>query len=87
MTGPAGSRWTKSAGTEADIVALGSDQVDAAWRGRVVDLVRRTRSHPDIRHAPREDAEQAAAFAAATGARWAELAGADSAPALLRELL
>ena len=37
--------------------------------------------------APRDDAEQAEAFAAATGARWAELSGADSAPALLRELL
>ena len=37
--------------------------------------------------APRDDAEQAAAFAAAVGARWRELDGADSAPALLRELL
>ena len=37
--------------------------------------------------APRDDAEQAHAFAAAAGARCAELAGADSAPALLRELL
>ena len=37
--------------------------------------------------APRDDTEQAAAFAAATGARWAELPGADSAPALLRELM
>jgi Mg-chelatase subunit ChlD len=37
--------------------------------------------------APRDDAEQAAAFAGSAGARWAELDGADSAPALLRELL
>ncbi len=37
--------------------------------------------------APRDDAEQAHAFAAAAGARCAELAGADSAPGLLRELL
>ena len=34
-----------------------------------------------------DDAEQAHAFAAAAGARCAELAGADSAPGLLRELL
>jgi len=37
--------------------------------------------------APRDDAEQAHAFASASGARCAELAGADSAPQLLRELL
>ena len=37
--------------------------------------------------APRGDSEQAQAFCASVGARWAELAGADSAPALLRELL
>jgi Mg-chelatase subunit ChlD len=37
--------------------------------------------------APREDSEQAAALATAAGARWAELDGADSAPALLRDLL
>ena len=37
--------------------------------------------------APRDDSEQAEVFARATGARWAALAGADSAPALLRELL
>jgi len=37
--------------------------------------------------APRDNAEQAHAFAAASGARCAELAGADSAPHLLRELL
>jgi Mg-chelatase subunit ChlD len=37
--------------------------------------------------APHGDTDQAASFAAATGARWAELTGADSAPALLRELL
>ena len=37
--------------------------------------------------APRDDADQAEAFARATGARWAALSGADSAPALLRELI
>lgn len=37
--------------------------------------------------APRQDSEQAAAFAVRAGARWVELDGADSAPALLRELL
>ncbi|NUR08437.1 MAG: hypothetical protein HOQ45_15705, partial [Nocardioidaceae bacterium] len=37
--------------------------------------------------APRDDADQAAAFARASGARWAALAGADSAPGLLRDLL
>lgn len=39
----------QSAGTECDIVALRSAEVDAAWRGKVVDLVRRTRDHPDVR--------------------------------------
>ncbi len=52
------------------------------------DPVRVARAAPELLVlAPRGDAEQAAAFAAATGARWAELAGADSAPGLLRELL
>ena len=37
--------------------------------------------------APRDDADQAAAFAATVGARWRELGGADSAPGLLRDLL
>jgi Mg-chelatase subunit ChlD len=37
--------------------------------------------------APRGDSDQAAALASAAGASWAELAGADSAPGLLRELL
>ncbi|MEO9139256.1 MAG: MoxR family ATPase [Jatrophihabitans sp.] len=39
----------QSAETEASIVALRDEPVDAAWRASVVDLVRRTRSHPDIR--------------------------------------
>jgi len=38
----------QSAQTEADIVALRGHS-DEAWRARVVDLVRRTRSHPDVR--------------------------------------
>ncbi len=37
--------------------------------------------------APHQDTDQAASFASAAGARWAVLAGADSAPTLLRELL
>lgn len=52
------------------------------------DPVRVGRAVPElVVLAPRGDAEQAASFAAATGARWSELAGADSAPGLLRELL
>ena len=38
----------QSAATESGIVALRS-QVDEAWRARVVELVRRTRSHTDVR--------------------------------------
>lgn len=38
----------QSAETEADIVALRGPS-DAAWRARVVDLVRRTRGHGDVR--------------------------------------
>ncbi len=38
----------QSAETEADIVALRGPS-DEAWRARVVDLVRRTRTHPDVR--------------------------------------
>jgi len=34
---------------EHDIVVLRAPEVPAAWRGSVVDLVRRTREHPDIR--------------------------------------
>lgn len=37
--------------------------------------------------APRDDSEQAQSFAAAAGARCAELSGADTAPGLLRDLL
>ncbi len=40
----------QSAATEAGIVALREpDDVDPAWRERVVELVRRTRAHDDIR--------------------------------------
>jgi MoxR-like ATPase len=42
----------QSAATESDIVALradGSGHGDPEWRAKVVDLVRRTRSHPDVR--------------------------------------
>ncbi|RZT86843.1 MoxR-like ATPase [Pseudonocardia sediminis] len=34
---------------ESAIVELRAPKVDAAWRGKVVELVRRTRSHSDIR--------------------------------------
>ena len=52
------------------------------------DPVRVGRAVPElVVLAPHGDSEQAAAFAASTGASWAELAGADSAPGLLRELL
>jgi MoxR-like ATPase len=40
----------QSAATEADIVALRSPGAGTpAWRAQVVDLVRRTRAHPDVR--------------------------------------
>ena len=39
----------QSAADEADIVALRAAQVPSAWMAQVVDLVRRTRAHPDIR--------------------------------------
>ncbi len=41
----------QSAATESDIVALRASGADADehWRARVVDLVRRTRAHPDVR--------------------------------------
>ncbi len=39
----------QSAGTESAIVALRSAPASDAFRGQVVDLVRRTRSHPDVR--------------------------------------
>jgi len=52
------------------------------------DPVRVGRAVPElVVLAPHDDSEQAASFAAATGAAWAELAGADSAPGLLHDLL
>ena len=39
----------QSAEDEADVVVLRAPDVDPAWRAQVVDLVRRTRSHADIR--------------------------------------
>ena len=39
----------QSAGDEEQVVALRGPAVDPAWRAQVVDLVRRTRSHPDVR--------------------------------------
>jgi Mg-chelatase subunit ChlD len=84
----------------ADALRVAVEQLAAARaRRRVVvllsdcrhtheDPVRVGRAVPElVVLAPRDDTEQAAAFAGAAGARWAELDGADSAPALLRELL
>ncbi|HEV7204636.1 MAG TPA: MoxR family ATPase [Jatrophihabitans sp.] len=39
----------QSATTETGIVALRDDGADDAWRASVVDLVRATREHPDVR--------------------------------------
>ena len=39
----------QTAETESRIVALRAVPIDEAWRGSVVELVRATRSHPDIR--------------------------------------
>ena len=39
----------QSAGDEAAVVDLRAPDVPADWRERVVELVRRTRSHPDVR--------------------------------------
>ncbi|MGZ4541549.1 MAG: AAA family ATPase [Mycobacteriaceae bacterium] len=39
----------QSAGDEADIVTLRAPAVPEPWRAQVVDLVRRTREHPDVR--------------------------------------
>lgn len=39
----------QDAGDEFDIVKLRAPAGSAVWRSKVVDLVRRTRSHPDIR--------------------------------------
>ncbi len=39
----------QSAGDEAAVVALRAPEVDAQWRAQVVELVRSSRAHPDIR--------------------------------------
>jgi len=39
----------QSAEDEADVVVLRAPEVDGAWRDQVVELVRRTRDHPDVR--------------------------------------
>ncbi len=39
----------QSAQDEAQVVALRAPEVDEAWRAQVVELVRRTREHPDLR--------------------------------------
>lgn len=39
----------QSAADEADIVGLRAPQVSPAWQAQVVELVRRTRAHPDVR--------------------------------------
>ncbi len=39
----------QSAQDEAQIAVLRAPAVDGAWRAQVVDLVRRTREHPDVR--------------------------------------
>jgi MoxR-like ATPase len=39
----------QDAADEGAVVALRASPVPAAWRAKVVDLVRRTRQHPDIR--------------------------------------
>ena len=39
----------QTAADEARIVALRAPEVDSSWRDRAVDLVRRTREHPDVR--------------------------------------
>ena len=39
----------QDAGDEFDIVLIRAPKVAAAWRSKVVELVRRTREHPDIR--------------------------------------
>ena len=39
----------QSAQDESRIVALRAPAVDDAWRDRIVDLVRRTRDHPEVR--------------------------------------
>jgi MoxR-like ATPase len=39
----------QSASDETDVVVLRGPEVDPAWRAQVVDLVRRTRAHPDVR--------------------------------------
>lgn len=39
----------QSASDEADVVALRAPEVPGQWREQVVDLVRRSRDHPDVR--------------------------------------
>jgi MoxR-like ATPase len=39
----------QSASDETDIVSLRGPEVPDRWRAKVVELVRRTRNHPDIR--------------------------------------
>ncbi len=39
----------QSAEDETRVVALRAPEVDEAWRAQVVELVRRTRAHPDVR--------------------------------------
>ena len=39
----------QSAEDEAEVVSRRAPEVDGDWRAQVVDLVRRTRSHPDVR--------------------------------------
>jgi Mg-chelatase subunit ChlD len=79
----AASRELASARAQRRVVVLLSD-----CRHTDEDPVAVARTVPElVVLAPRDDAEQARAFAAAVGARCAELDGADSAPALLRDLL
>lgn len=84
----------------ADALRASSDRLAAARAQRRVVVLLSDCRHTDedplpvartvpelVVLAPRGDSEQAAALALAAGARWAELDGADSAPALLRDLL
>jgi Mg-chelatase subunit ChlD len=79
----AASRELASARAQRRVVVLLSD-----CRHTDEDPVDVARTVPElVVLAPRDDADQARVFAAAVGARCAELLGADSAPALLRDLL
>ena len=74
--------------TEYDATPHGLPGYDAKRYGTDEDPVRVGQAVPElVVLAPQGDSDQAAAFAASAGARWAELAGADSAPSLLRDLL